>query len=422
MTLVCTLLNLLVLLNNVNAQSSGQQAIPLKTVLNQISNHYKVTILFEERLVQGKTTSYRFNPSGATLDNVLQELLTPLGLKPSKIDNENYAVISAAPKKNETTKDEKVVVNTQPETVSQIKEPSAPTTSVSATSIPEYVATSFVIRGRVVSEDKEQPIAGASVVIKGTRIGGTTDAEGYFSFKSPTARGMLQVGHVSFSTREIVFDSRINSNVKLSAKVKEMEAVVVTNGIFTRPKDNFTGSSVTVTGEQLRAVNSVNILDALKVFDPAIRMPDNVQFGSDPNRLPEITMRGTNNFPQQTTGTTNAVSGADFMANYINNPNQPLFILDGFEVSLQRIYDLDINRVASFTILKDAAATAIYGSRAANGVIVIETKRPLAGKLRLSYSGINQVTGPDLTVYDLTNAAEKLEVERLAGLYSQYAS
>ena len=103
---------------------------------------------------------------------------------------------------------------------------------------------------------------------------------------------------------------------------------------------------------------------------------------------------------------------------YAVDPNQPLFILDGFEVPLQTVVDLNMERVASVTILKDAASTAIYGSKAANGVVVIETKRPQAGQLRLSYNGDFSVSIPDLSDYNMMNAKEKLEFEWLAGEYS----
>ncbi|HAP17327.1 MAG TPA: SusC/RagA family TonB-linked outer membrane protein, partial [Butyricimonas virosa] len=99
------------------------------------------------------------------------------------------------------------------------------------------------------------------------------------------------------------------------------------------------------------------------------------------------------------------------------DPNQPLFILDGFESTLAAINDLDINRVASITILKDAASTAIYGSKAANGVIVVETVKPEAGKLQVSYTGNMNLSMPDLSSYNLMNAREKLEFERLAGRF-----
>jgi TonB-linked SusC/RagA family outer membrane protein len=423
MTFVCTTLALGCTLPKAMASPDRfdyfQQSTSLKTVLNQVGDHFKITILFEENLIQGKTTTYKFNPAGAELDKVLGELLTPLGLKAMKIDKTNYAIILNTPKA-EKNEEEIPIAAPAPQVRTNITAPDV--TQNSGTTPSDWVVVNVQVRGRVISEEGDQPISGASVVVKGTRTGTTTDAEGYFSFKTPDARGSLQIGHVNFLPQEVAYDSRNNISVKLKTRIKEIGAVVVSTGMFKRAAENYTGASTTISGDQLRAVNNVNILEALKVFDPAIRMPDNVQFGSDPNRLPEIVVRGTNNFPQQTTSTSLPSSGADFMANYVNNPNQPLFILDGFEVSLQKVYDLDINRVANFTILKDAAATSIYGSRAANGVIVIDTKQPQSGKLRVSYNGMVQVTGPDLTVYDLTNAPEKLEVERLAGLYSTYAS
>ena len=91
--------------------------------------------------------------------------------------------------------------------------------------------------------------------------------------------------------------------------------------------------------------------------------------------------------------------------------------MDGYEVDMQKVFDFDIERIKQITILKDASATAIYGSRAANGVIVIETKMPEKGRLTASYNFNATGEIPDLTDYDLLNAAEKLEFERLAGVY-----
>ncbi|MGY0427246.1 MAG: hypothetical protein ACWIPI_10545, partial [Polaribacter sp.] len=98
--------------------------------------------------------------------------------------------------------------------------------------------------------------------------------------------------------------------------------------------------------------------------------------------------------------------------------NQPLFVLDGFETSLRTIIDLNMNRVASITILKDAASTALYGSKAANGVVVVETIKPTAGKLRINYNSDLRVEMPDLSVYNLMNSTQKLEYERLAEFWS----
>lgn len=96
--------------------------------------------------------------------------------------------------------------------------------------------------------------------------------------------------------------------------------------------------------------------------------------------MPNVQVRGVNSLP--TTDVTN------LNAEYKGNSNLPTFILDGFEVSVEKIYDLDPNRVSNISILKDASATAIYGSRASNGVVIIDTKAPESGRLRLNYTGI----------------------------------
>ena len=419
MTILCTSLSMALPLQDINASPADfdfyQQGTPLRTVLKQIGSHYKVAILFEESLIQGKNTEYKFNPSGTTLEKTLGELLTPLGLKASKVNDENYVVIAARPVKTE----QRPVKENDKETPATSPVPVNNQTGNNAEDTVRPAANQ-TINGRVVNNEKEEPIASATVSVMNSNVATTTDAYGNFSLRLPAGAKLISVSHVAFNGAVVAADAKGSMLVRLTAKANTNSEVVVL-GLFKRPKENFTGAATSVSGDQLRQVNSINALEALKVFDPSIRIPENTLFGSDPNRLPNITIRGTNNFPQQSSGNV-PISGADFMANYATNPNQPLFILDGQEVSIQKVYDLDITRIANFTVLKDAAATSIYGSRASNGVIVVDTKQPEAGKLRLNYSGMMQITGPDLSVYDLTDAAEKLEVERLAGLYSTYGT
>ena len=130
----------------------------------------------------------------------------------------------------------------------------------------------------------------------------------------------------------------------------------------------FTGSSTQISGDDLRKVSQTNIIRAIQSFDPSFRLVDNVQFGSDPNALPEMYIRGRSGF-----GVKELDKDQLSKSNLENNPNLPTFIMDGFEVSIEKVYDLDPTRIESLTVLKDAAATAMYGSRAANGVVVITT-------------------------------------------------
>ncbi|MBO9632386.1 MAG: SusC/RagA family TonB-linked outer membrane protein [Chitinophagaceae bacterium] len=279
------------------------------------------------------------------------------------------------------------------------------------------IVNNISIKGKVV-DDGGKPVEGATITLKGTKKGTATNAQGLFSLSDIPADGVLVISSIGFEKRELKIGGRADiGTITLRASAEKIEEVVVTTGLFKRPVENFTGVATSVSGDQLRNVNAMSVFDALKIFDPAMRVPDNLQFGSDPNRLPQLSIRGTNNFPLQGDPGIPA-SGADFMAAWQSNPSMPLFILDGFEVSLQKIYDLDINRIARMTILKDAVATSAYGSRAANGVIVVETKQPQAGKLTVTYTNQSFITGPDLSSYKLLDASGKLEVEQAAGMYN----
>ena len=264
------------------------------------------------------------------------------------------------------------------------------------------------VRGKVVDE-KKLPIPGVSVRLGGTSMGTATDVDGKFKLLIPADTATLVVSFIGMKT-EIVKIPRLKAGVEqkeLTIMLREedvkLEDVVVT-GIFTRKKESFTGSASTYSAAELKTMGTQNVLQSLKTLDPAFAIIEDNQFGSDPNRLPNMEIRGKSSM----LGLRDELDA---------DPNQPLFILDGFESTLAAINDLDINRVASITILKDAASTAIYGSKAANGVIVVETVKPEAGKLQVSYNGNMNISIPDLSSYNLMNSREKLEFELLAGRY-----
>jgi len=264
------------------------------------------------------------------------------------------------------------------------------------------------VRGKVIDE-KKQPIPGVSVRLGGTSMGTATDVDGKFKLLIPADTATLVVSFIGMKT-EVVRIPRLKVGVEqkeLTIVLREedvkLEDVVVT-GIFTRKKESFTGSASTYAAAELKTMGTQNVLQSLKTLDPAFAILEDNQFGSDPNRLPNMEIRGKSSM----LGLRDELDA---------DPNQPLFILDGFESTLAAINDLDINRVASITILKDAASTAIYGSKAANGVIVVETVKPEAGKLQVSYNGNMNISMPDLSSYNLMNSREKLEFELLAGRY-----
>ncbi|MBL0742997.1 SusC/RagA family TonB-linked outer membrane protein [Chryseolinea lacunae] len=266
------------------------------------------------------------------------------------------------------------------------------------------------VSGTVVDATTRQAMPGVNVLIKNTMRGTATDVNGKYTLE--TAEGdVLLFSFIGFATYEIAVDGRTTIDVSMEENISALKEVVIT-GYQEIRKESFTGTAITVSGEDLKKVNPVNIFQSIQAYDPSFKVIQNNAFGSNPNKLPDINVRGASGLPSSA-GDIDKLNKNGLQS----NPNLPTFILDGFEVTLQTIYDLDINRVASVTLLKDAAATAVYGSRAANGVLVITTHKPEEGKLQLFYNYEMNVTGPDLSVYNVLNASDKLEYERLAGLY-----
>lgn len=264
--------------------------------------------------------------------------------------------------------------------------------------------TKVVLKG-VVKDKSGMALPGVTIRMKGTSLGTACDVNGAFQMDVPQVDEMILVfSFVGMKTQEIPCKGRETFQVVMEADQAEMEEVVVT-GIFNKSRSSFTGAATTFSKEELQQVSSQNLLATLSVIDPSFKLMENINAGSNPNNLPDFEIRGSSN-----------IGGIE--GEYRDNPNEPTFILDGFEVSKEKIFDLDPDRVQSITILKDAAATAIYGSRAANGVVVVETKAPEMGQLKVSYNFTLDMEAADLGVYNLLNASEKLEYERLAGRYS----
>lgn len=269
----------------------------------------------------------------------------------------------------------------------------------------------------IVTDAQGEPIVGASIRIKGTSIGAVTDVNGKFVIKKGvTNQASLVVTYLGYEDQTVKWNGK-PMNIVLAEKSKALEGVVVT-GIFERKKEGFTGSANRVSGDDIRKISSGNILNAITMLDPGFRKGDNMLSGSNPSSVPEFSMRGQSSMGDYSTDETVIMRG-----DVDTRPNQPLFVLDGIiGVSVTKIMDIDPAQIESITLLKDAAAMAIYGSQASNGVIVVETKAPAAGKLRVTYNGNYKIEYPDLTDYNLLNAAEKLELEKRAGFYSDPTS
>lgn len=252
------------------------------------------------------------------------------------------------------------------------------------------------IRGQVTDVNGD-PLVGAIIRVDGINGGFVTDINGEYEVKTDKKEVHLTVAYIGYKSVNKNVKNGATANITLHEDSKEMQEVVVT-GYQTKNKNSFTGAQVAVTRDQLMNVGTKNVLKSIASFVPGMVISDDNLRGADPNSVAEINIRGRATFDGQA--------------------NTPVFVVDGAQVTAEYVYDMDMNDIETVTVLKDASASALYGAKASAGVIVITTKTLKGGKLKLNYSGTVRLSTPDLHDYNLLNASEKLEYERLAGLFT----
>ena len=252
------------------------------------------------------------------------------------------------------------------------------------------------VRGQV-TDSSGEPIIGAVIRVDGVNGGYVTDINGEYEIKTDLKEVHMNVSYIGYKTVTKTVKNGATANITLREDSKEMQEVVVT-GYQTKNKNSFTGSQVAVSRDQLMNVGTKNVLQSIASFVPGMVIADDNLKGSDPNKVAELNIRGRATFEGQA--------------------NTPVYVVDGAQVSAEYVADMDMNDIETVTVLKDASASALYGAKASAGVIVITTKTLKGGKLKLNYSGTVRLSTPDLSDYNLLNARQKLEYERLAGLFT----
>ncbi|SMO74675.1 TonB-linked outer membrane protein, SusC/RagA family [Solitalea koreensis] len=279
---------------------------------------------------------------------------------------------------------------------------------ISATKISQSKNSLIEAISGIVIDEVKSPMPGVGIIIKGTKKGTQTDADGKYKLNAEPG-DVLMFSFIGYNTTEItVKPNQLVINANLTPAMNTIKEVVVSTGIFKKVDQSFTGASTTVTAKELQQFGNRNIITALRNVDPSFNIVESNSFGSNPNRLPEVQIRGNSSLPNINQLQDQTRVGL----------NTPLIILDGFESTLQKMLDINENEVESITILKDASATAIYGSRGANGVVVITTKAPTMGKLRINYRADVNVEAADLSAYSVLDARDKLALEETVGLYN----
>ncbi|MHC1779160.1 MAG: SusC/RagA family TonB-linked outer membrane protein [Bacteroidales bacterium] len=260
----------------------------------------------------------------------------------------------------------------------------------------------------VVLDNNRQPLPGVAIMLKGTQKGVVTDEKGLFEINvEDKTTSVLEFRFIGMKTKVLNVSAITNWNIVMEEDAAILEDVVVT-GYYNANKATYTGSATTIKKADIQNISTTNLFTVLQSIDPSFKIVENNNAGSNPNSMPEFQIRGSN-------------SVTTLRNQFEGDPNMPLFIVDGFEMGVEKVFDLDPLRIESVTLLKDASATAIYGSKAANGIVVLELIKPVQGQLRFDYSAKYIFTAPDLTSYDILNAREKLELELITGTVQRYS-
>ena len=212
----------------------------------------------------------------------------------------------------------------------------------------------YQVKGHIISAEDNQPMIGVSVLEKGTTNGVITDIDGNYSITVTKSPAILQFSYVGMKTidKQVTASTRINLTMENDAQMVD-EVVVVAYGV--RKKGTVAGSMSVVKAEQMENVPAPSFDQALQGRTPGLQV---ISSSGEPSASADFQIRGVNS---------------------INAATTPLFILDGIAITADVFSAINPNDIESVSVLKDASSTSIYGARAANGVVVITTKRGRSG-------------------------------------------
>nr|WP_157618632.1 SusC/RagA family TonB-linked outer membrane protein [Spirosoma spitsbergense] len=363
-----------------NTTSPTTQPTLLRDALLTLMNERKVEILFDERILSGKRVGPVGQFNNRPFGTVLTRILTGTGLTYRQLRRNTFVIVEQPTSQPNVRTVGAVQADSEPETSlnQPATEPATQLKPAVATVAERPAPADRTIAGRVLSETGEG-LPGVSVVLKNTKKGTTTDADGAFRLSVPDGLGVsLVFSFVGYISQEIDLGNRNSLNVTLLEDTRALNEVVVV-GYGQVKKTDLTGSVSTVPVGEIRKLAVTSLDQSLQGRAAGVQITQN---SGSPGSATTIRIRGGNS---------------------IQGDNEPLYVIDGIPFkndgagsgsSFNVLSTLNPSDIESISILKDASSTAIYGSRGANGVVIVTTKRGKAGKSTVNfdaYYGIQNV-------------------------------
>ena len=356
-----------------------ETSLSLKKALESLEVKHQVRFNYASSLVLGKQVTFNQTKANLDLEKSLKLLLSPVGLRHERISKNVYGIYKV--------KVESPVTPLQPAN-NAINAGETMYLESGVTGLDKWLDRRSLdkeITGIVKDISNDEPLPGVNVLVKGSAIGTVTDVNGKYVLAVPDDATTLVFSSVGYTAEEVTIGNRTVIDLAMSPDVQSLSEVVVI-GYGTQEKKDVTGAMSSVSAQDIMEVPVMNAQQALQGRAPGV---DVVAVGNRPGQDVQVRVRGRRSF----------VAG-----------NDPLFVVDGIPFS-GTINDINPADIESMEILKDASATAIYGSRGANGVVLITTKRGRQGKTNISYNGY---FGP-VNAYgkvDMMNGEEFAEYKR----------
>jgi TonB-dependent SusC/RagA subfamily outer membrane receptor len=337
--------------------NSNKKARSLKEVLAEMERKYNVRFSFDSDLLEDKYENVGKQPTG-NVEQALRVLLAPHQLDFQRISKRYYSIFSKQQK-------EKADTGTS---LHGISFPTGagvePFLENGSLKLPE---SAFLVSGSV-TDAAGQPMTGVNILEKGTANGTVSDAEGKFRLQVTDEKAVLVISYIGFTTEEVPVNGRSEIQTQLLPDLQSLSEVVVI-GYGTQKQKEVTMAVSSVTSKDIAGVMVTGLDQALQGRLAGVQVTQN---SGEPGGNVSVRIRGLGS---------------------INGSNEPLYIVDGVPYgSLNAINPNDIERI---DVLKDAASAAIYGSRGSNGVVLVTTKRGLAGKVQVTldaYAGVQSAS------------------------------
>ncbi|MCG8310220.1 MAG: TonB-dependent receptor [Cytophagales bacterium] len=369
--------------NTISANQPDKSMQTLKSYLDHLSKHHRVSIGYDASLIENAYVS-KSETISDDIDKDLKKVLKPHRLKFEKIKKDHYVIVSKS--KRSSIKELKKASLVVP----ALDQHTLLASGGNAVDVPEQIYQEKVVTGKVVSGDNSEPLPGVNIIVKGTTTGGISDLNGNYSVSVPDDNASLIFSSVGYETIEVAVGTQSVIDVSLVPDITALSEIVVV-GYGTQEKRDVTAAIASLDSED---ITKIPVASSVEAIQGQISGVDVVGVGGRPGSNPTITIRGRQS---------------------ISSYNDPLYVIDGIPQTESNdrsaINDLNPADIESMEVLKDAAAAAIYGSRAANGVILITTKRGKAGKTVVSYDGFYGTTSLTKSV-DMMNGEEFANMKR----------